>query len=282
MKEFPRTLAGGVFLPRLIIGTNWFLGYSHTSLAKDKFIKSYINQKQIEKILVVFLKAGVDAIIGPPLLSAFNDAVSSAEQKTGRRLIKIITPNFNIKPGGPKDFEAERVIEKCKKDGAVFCLPHQIVTDALIDRRDTIIRDIDIYTRLIRKYEMVPGLSTHSPEAVTFADQQKADIETYLQIYNAAGFMMPVEADWEMRIIKEAAKPVIVIKPLAAGRLLPPVGLSFVWSTIRPRDMVAVGTLTSDEAEEVIDLSLSFINQKIPANELQKTRSKTVLEKPHL
>jgi hypothetical protein len=41
MSDFPRTLVGGVSLSRLIIGTNWFLGYSHTSLAKDKFIKSY-------------------------------------------------------------------------------------------------------------------------------------------------------------------------------------------------------------------------------------------------
>ena len=35
MKEFPRTMVGGISLPRLLIGTNWFLGYSHTSLAKD-------------------------------------------------------------------------------------------------------------------------------------------------------------------------------------------------------------------------------------------------------
>ena len=39
--EFPRTMVGGVSLPRLLVGTNWFLGYSHTSLAKDKFIKDF-------------------------------------------------------------------------------------------------------------------------------------------------------------------------------------------------------------------------------------------------
>ncbi len=37
---FPRAVVGGVSLPRLLIGTNWFLGYSHTSLAKDKLIKA--------------------------------------------------------------------------------------------------------------------------------------------------------------------------------------------------------------------------------------------------
>jgi len=32
---FPRTTVGGVSLPRMIIGTNWFLGWSHTTAAKD-------------------------------------------------------------------------------------------------------------------------------------------------------------------------------------------------------------------------------------------------------
>jgi hypothetical protein len=32
--SFPRTTVGGVSLPRLIIGTNWFRGYSHTTAAK--------------------------------------------------------------------------------------------------------------------------------------------------------------------------------------------------------------------------------------------------------
>lgn len=277
MADFPRTVVGGVSLPRLIIGTNWFFGFSHTSLAKDNLIKSLMNRNYIEEILVVFLNAGIDAIMGPPLLNTLNEAIAGAEQRTGRQLIKILTPHFNIKPGGPAELEPERVIENCKKDGARFCLPHQIVTDALIDRRDMVIRDIDKYTHIIRKYEMIPGLSAHSPEAVTYADQQNADIETYLQIYNAAGFLMPVEADWEMRVILQAKKPVIVIKPLAAGRLLPPVGLSFAWNTIRKQDMVAVGTLTPDEVKEVIELSLSFINHQAPAIELQTTRSKSML-----
>ena len=27
--EFPRTVVGGVSMPRMIIGTDWILGYSH-------------------------------------------------------------------------------------------------------------------------------------------------------------------------------------------------------------------------------------------------------------
>ena len=61
---------------------------------------------------------------------------------------------------------------------------------------------------------------------------------------------------------------------LAAGRLLPAVGLAFAWNTIRDQDMVTVGTTTPDEAREVIDLSLDFLAQRMPDNELQTTRSK--------
>lgn len=80
-----------------------------------------------------------------------------------------------------------------------------------------------------------------------------------------------------MKIISRAKKPVMIIKPLAAGRLLPPVGLAFVWNTIRSQDMVTIGTTTPDEAREVIDLSLSFIENRLPDHNLQTTRSKQSL-----
>jgi len=65
---------------------------------------------------------------------------------------------------------------------------------------------------------------------------------------------------------------------LAAGILSPAVGLPFVWNTIRQQDMVVVGTTTPDEAREVIELSLSFINHQVPVAELQSTRSKKSLQ----
>ncbi|MFN2199732.1 MAG: hypothetical protein ACK2UO_00920, partial [Caldilineaceae bacterium] len=75
-----------------------------------------------------------------------------------------------------------------------------------------------------------------------------------------------------------AQKPVMTIKPMAAGRLLPVVGLAFSWNTIRDQDMVTVGTTTPDEAREVIDISLDLLQRRIPANELQRTRSKSSLD----
>jgi hypothetical protein len=115
------------------------------------------------------------------------------------------------------------------------------------------------------------------PESVRYADTQGADVETYIQIYNAAGFLMQVEIDWVMRIIQNAQKPVMTIKPLAAGRLMPIVGLAYVWNTIRPIDMVTVGTTTADEARELIDISMDLLSHQSPDYELQTTRSKKSL-----
>jgi len=276
MDAFPRTQVEGISLPRLIVGTNWFLGYSHTSLAKDKFIKGYQSRDSIAQILAVFIERGVDAVMGPvnPLLE---EAIREAEQRAGQKIIRIYTPWFNITPGGPADNEPEIVFDVCAQYGATFCMPHQAVTDALLDRRDGVIRDIGKYTAMIRERGMIPGLSTHMPETVVIADRTGADVATYIQIYNAAGFLMQVEADWVMNIIRNAQKPVMTIKPLAAGRLLPVVGLAFVWNTIRPVDMVTIGTTTPDEAREVIDISLDLLSRQVPEYELQRTRSKKSL-----
>ncbi len=277
MNEFPRTMVGGVSLPRLLVGTNWFLGYSHTSLAKDKFIKDFQTRERIAQILAVFLASGVDAVMGPPS-QLLEEAILDAEDQTGRAMIRILTPIFNILPGGDPNAEPGVMFDLCKKWGATFCMPHQAVTDALLDRRAGIIRDLEVYTRMIRERGMVPGLSTHMPETPVYADRMEADVETYIQIYNAAGFMMQVETDWVQRIIANAQKPVMTIKPLAAGKLLPIVGLGFAWSTIRLQDMITIGTTTTDEAREVIELSLDLLNHQMPELQLQKTRSKKSLE----
>jgi hypothetical protein len=276
MIDFPRTTVGGVSLPRLIVGSNWFLGYSHTSLAKDKFIKEYQDKARIASILEVFLNAGIDAVMAPPS-SLLESAIRQAEDRTGKSMIRILTPIFNVAPGGPTEQEPGVMFDQCKNLGATFCLPHQCVTDALIDRRGGIIRDLAIYTKMIRERGMIPGLSTHMPESVVYSDRMEADVATYVQLYNAAGFLMQVEADWVMRIIHEAKKPVMTIKPLAAGRLLPVVGLAFVWSTLREQDMVTIGTTTPDEAKEVIELSLDLLYHERPTNQLQRTRSKNSL-----
>ena len=53
----------------------------------------------------------------------------------GDAMIRILTPAFNITPDGPPDDDPEAVLDRAAAMGATFCLPHQCVTDALLDRR---------------------------------------------------------------------------------------------------------------------------------------------------
>lgn len=277
MNNFPRTIVGGVSMPRLIIGTNWFFGYSHQTVAKDKFIRTYQTRKNIADILEVFLNHGIDAMMFSPNENIY-EAIHDAEDRTGKKMILVMTPSFNILPGGNAESEPEKILDFCAKNGAAFCMPHMCVTDALVDKMHNVIRDFDKYSKMMRDRGMIPGLSTHMPETIVIADKSGADVETYIQIYNAVGFLMHIETDWAMKVIINAKKPVMTIKPLAAGRLTPQAGLPFVWNTIREKDMVVIGTTNSDEAREVIDISMELLDKHIPNIALQKTRSKKSLE----
>jgi hypothetical protein len=279
MADFPRTLVENLSVSRLIIGTNWWLGYSHTSSAKDEEIKRQMTCDRIADVLEVFLRAGVDTVMSPLTPEPFQAAVRKAEDHVGRKVIRIITPALDIS-GTPEAEDANRrLLDDCRRAGAEVLMPHQQTTDALLDRRTRTIRDMDRFCRMIRQAGMIPGLSTHMPEAPVYADETGLDVATYIQIYNAAGFLMQIEVDWVHRMIWQAKHPVITIKPLAVNKVLPLVGLAFNWATIRPCDMVCVGTSTPDEAKEDIEISLSILERREDEVKLQRTRSKSSVER---
>ena len=280
MAKFPRTRVGGRSLSRLIAGSNWVLGYSHTTAAKDALIKEQNRSRQrIADILEVFFRAGVDTVMGMINDAPWRDGIQEAEQRTGVPAIRVSTPHFPVTAQTPvtgfTGAEVDRILDQEAKFGAVFCLPHQCVTDAMVDRCSRSIRQMDGLCRKIRERGMLPGLSTHMPETPVYADETNLDVETYIQLYNSMGFLMQVEVDWVQQTIQNAKKPVMTIKPLAAGQLRPLQGLTFVWNTIRQQDMVTIGTMTPREAAEVIEISLATLEHRDAGVKLQETRSKS-------
>lgn len=279
MAKFPRTKIDGLSVSRMIIGTNWFLGYSHTSAAADRMIKTTQTAKKVADVLTTFMDAGVDTILGLRQNKVMDQAIKIAEQRSGHKMQVISTPSMNVGER-PEDFdEARRTFVTEAKLGCDILMPHQCSTDALVDRRTRRITNMDVYVKMIRELGMIPGLSTHMPETPVYADETDLDVATYIQIYNAIGFLMQIEVDWVHRVIQSSAKPVITIKPFAAGRLQPWVGLVFNWNTIREQDMVCVGVMTADEAKELIEMSLAILENRKSDVALQRTRSKGSVEK---
>ena len=173
--------------------------------------------------------------------------------------------------------EVEKVLDQEVAQGVQYAMPHQSVTDAMLDKCSREIRQMAPVCRLIRERNLIPGLSTHAPESIVYADETGLDVEAYIQPFNLMGFLMQVEVDWIARIIQGAKKPVMTVKSMAAGQLRPFQALTFSWNVLRPCDMITVGTSSTHEAHELCDMSLQILDRQAPTQELQRTRSKASL-----
>lgn len=263
---FPRTTVAGESLSRMIIGTNWLLGWSHTSPAADNMIKQrYDTKEKFYPVLKAFLDEGVDTLMGviggmPNML----EAIEYAKDKAGKDIILIDTPMINVDDTPQARHEAELTIKQSAKAGAKFCLIHHSSAEQLVSKLHGTMDRLDDYTKMIRDAGMIPGLSAHMPELIVYSDANGYDVETYIQIYNCMGFLMQVEVETVNQIIHAAKKPVMTIKSMAAGRCTPFVGLNFSWATLRDCDMVTVGCFSPEEVKEDIEISRAALERRAP------------------
>jgi hypothetical protein len=263
----------------MLIGTNWLLGWGHKTPAIDAEIhRRNRNREAIAEIVEAFLEYDIDAIMAPASQhDVLLEGVKLAEDRTGKGVIIIDTPIMNVDDNTGARKDAEATIKAAKAGGATFCFPHHSSTEQLVNKNKQSIDRLPDYLAMIRDAGMIPGLSAHMPELVVFSDLQGYDVETYIQIYNAMGFLMQVEIEYILNVIWNAKKPVMTIKPMAAGRCTPLVGLTFSYATIRPQDMVTVGCFSAQEVHEDVEIALAALERRRPNLEGRASPSKTVI-----
>lgn len=264
MKNFPKTIVGGIPLSRMIIGTNWLAGWGHRTPSCDKMITDRHNKPDsVIPLLEAFMKNGVDTIMAPfSSQPHITKAIDTVSEKFGHKMILVDTPVINVDDTPAARREAQEVIRQSRKLGATFCLLHHTSCEQLVNKNKQTIERLSDYTQMIRDEGLIPGLSAHMPEIITYCDLNNYDIETYIQIYNCMGFLMQIEIEAVNSIIHNAKKPVMTIKPMAAGRVTPFVGLNFSWATIRDCDMVTVGCFTENEVYEDCEISLASLERR--------------------
>ncbi len=270
MADFPMTNVGGLELSRIIIGSNSFLGYSHVSKARDRWLREYFTPERMAEVMEVYARRGVNAIMAPAT-EEIRRAIDITQDRTGEVIHYIATPGKNHPEG------IEGAIDWCRELGAEICMPHVSYTDNNLLVDEGIIRGIEPILKQIRSLGMIPGLSTHRPETITVGDAAGYDVESYIQPINSIGFLCSVETDWVVRVINRTSKPVMCIKPFAAGRILPPTGLQYVLNSCKPNDMVVLGTMSAYEAEEDLDIAEAIMRGERPDVEPALTRSKAHL-----
>jgi len=263
--DFPRTEVAGISLPRMLIGTNWLLSWSHRSVSADAQIKErYASPKDFLPVFEAYLSHGIDAVMGPLGEASFAQTLDYVQDKLGRKLIIIDTPILNVEDSPQARAACEAYFKWSAQQGSAFCLLHHSKAEQLVNKLHGTIDRLDDYTKMIRDAGMRPGLSCHMPELVVYSDEQSYDVETYIQIYNPLGFLMQVEVEGVAKIINHAKRPVMTIKPMAAGRCTPYVGLNFVYNTIRPCDMVTLGAHNAREVHEDVEIALAAIERRWP------------------
>jgi len=265
-RQFPRTTVGGISLPRILIGTNWLLGYSHRSSAQDCLIREkFAAPESFLPIFETYLQHGIDAIMGPISTSEIAySAIKYAEDKLGKKIILIDTPVVNVDDTAEGRKSAEETFRRSAEVGSTFCLIHHSSMEQLVNKNKRIIDRLPDYLYMKRANGLIPGLSCHMPEGVVYSDSNGYDVETYIQIFNCMGFLMQIEIESVARIINNAKKPVMTIKPFAAGRTTPFVGLNFNWSVLRDCDMITVGVMSAMEAAEDIEISFAALDRRYP------------------
>ena len=267
MTSFPRTEVAGISLPRMLIGTNWVLGYSHTSAAANEMIlKRHADPANVADLLDAYMQYDIDAVMAPAFEenSPLRIGIQRMEEKYGKPMTQIVTPGLNVDNNPAARKEAEAMIKQCAKNGAKFCLIHHASAEQLVNKNTQTMDRLPDYLSMIREYGMIPGLSAHMPELILYSDLNNYDVETYIQLYNCMGFLMQVEVESVNSIIWNAKKPVMTIKSMAAGRCTPFVGLTFNYATLRPCDMVTVGAFTPAEVHEDVEIALAAIERRRP------------------
>jgi hypothetical protein len=263
---FPRTTVAGVSLPRMLIGTNWLFGWSHTGHAADCFIRDFHSKPDsFVPIMEAYLAHGVDAVMGPfSTHPGAAEKIHAAQDALGKKIIIIDTPVVNVDDNPAARGETQAIFKRSAEIGSGFCLIHHASCEQLVNKNRGTMDRLPDYLKMIRDAGLIPGLSAHMPEVIQYCDDNGYDVETYIQIFNCLGFMMQVEIESVIRIIHGAKKPVMTIKPMAAGRTTPYVGLTFNWNVLRPVDMVTVGVLSRHEVEEDIEISLAALEHRLP------------------
>lgn len=279
IQKFPTTNIGGVEVPRMLIGGNWILGFSHRSMAQSEHIREVNNSAEaVAAQFEAYLKYDINAILAPMVgrlvsrggdllpgggnANVIVDAAKIAEDRTGKEMILIPTTDLCTDDTKAGHDLAKKQIAAAKAIGAKICYISFSTIDELINLKTRTIDRLDDYTYMVREAGMVPMIGNHNYQIIPFADENEYDVECYLTPYNCEGFYMHAEVEDIYRTIHNAKHPVMTIKAMAAGRTTPLVGITFNYNTIRDCDMVVNGALTAAEAIEDIEVGLAAIKHE--------------------
>lgn len=254
MNDIPMVDIEGVKVPKLMIGINSLLGWSHTSPGRDKWIRRYYTARRVANVFERCIELGVHGVLGP-VWPRLIKAIRIAEKETGQRMIFVSTTI-----GDPKD--TEKQLEMLKDLYSPVCCLHGGWTDNWPVQNGRLV-GFEKYLQMIRDAGLVPGVACHNGDRLRMVDEGEYDISVFATPVNKLGFYMSPTAKSILDIVRRTKKKVIAIKPLASGRFDEgkiPEWLEWVLSQ-KGVSAICVGFMSREEAEEDITYVRKFLSK---------------------
>jgi hypothetical protein len=192
-------------IPKLMLGTSPFIGAGQFGAKAYEYRQRfYHNESNMTWLFIESAQLEVKAvqlIVYEPLVNALKEAV----KELGEKIFIAATI-----PSG-RNFERDLDLVRPLKPKIVAI--HALSCDALDSR-------IASWIKKIRAVGASPAAATHYP-GVTIEELDTAgfDFDAYLAPVNLVGYAMEPDKESTLKALETTDKPVIAIKPLAAGRL---------------------------------------------------------------
>lgn len=256
VSPLPTATIEGLEIPKILIGTNSLLGWSHTSKGRDEWIRRTYTAQRVAEVLIHCSRLGATAVLGP-IFPRLLDALGLA-RALGAKVTWISTTTPTVET-------LHEQIAQIKTAGAPICFFH----GAMIDRWPVVdgrLEGLEEYIAAIRAAGMIPGTAVHDAERLSLITRLGYDFAAYLVPVNKAGFTMKPDRDTMLQAVAAADKPVVAIKPLACGRFEEgKPGDWLKWTLERPNVVAtAVGIMNEDEASEDLAVARAIFEEAAP------------------
>ena len=241
---------------KIICGSNPFYGHSHFSEARNKEYLARFDDEYILKTIRVCLSKGINAVE-----SSANERiwkiVSSLQSEA--EIQYIGTTRIDETSGLKTHQKKLQFLLDIKADA---CVIHAQFADR--PPKDDEIKGLGPLIDRIHENNLIAGISTHKVSTVELCEKMNYGIDFYLFPLNAAGVVYPgydgkETVEDRIQLIQSIAKPFIIMKALASGRIPPCEGIPFVLENIKENDLVALGFGSAEEVEETLDIVEKYL-----------------------
>ncbi|NIN64263.1 MAG: hypothetical protein GTO63_06105 [Anaerolineae bacterium] len=237
--QFRTFSVGDQEVPAVMLGTSPFIGAGQFGKkAEFYYNRFFLQPENIIDIVVRAVELGVNAV----QVIAYHqvlEAVHEAAKRTRTELFLMGTVGLG---------SIEREIRMVLDVGAQGVLVHGSLAD----------RDMPFacqHLAKLREQGLVTGIATHRPGMTIPRVEEMEEVALILSPFNKLGRFMDPSVDSTLQAIESTSKPIIAMKPLAAGRLSPQEGLAYLPGKVAG---VAVGIASVKEAEETFAVAKRY------------------------